>query len=299
MSLPASTEGHTLFSTCGSLRLRMPLPEGVVTLGFPRDVAANLRSVLSKSMRVHDAANVHRCMRLLQHHLGLCIIFPVPGVDEDDLGNGLIRLFEQFPNVSCVALFGEKHSASLWAMRLGRAGVTELVAMASSGFPERALLQALSRCEKDSVSTRLWNRANLDVPDSILPVLKPAIRLAHKPVSLASLAGAAQMHERTLRKYCEGRVLPAPQWIIGWARLLVAAYYLEEPGRTAQSTAELLQFPSAVALANHIRRYTSLPPSTLRAQGAVQTVARLFEIVVRESARARDGTRDVHERRGA
>lgn len=271
----------SVFAACGSLRLRIPLPSGIVAVGLAPDLADDVQQTLRQWIPVHEVRNVRGCVMLLERHVGLCVVFPVPSSTEDQLGEHLLRLRAEFPHVPSVALFLETSSSSRWAMRLGTAGVTELVS-ATSSVPGSALMSALSRCEMESVGVRLWKRAELTMPEALLPVLKTAIRLAHEPVSLVRLAGAARMHERTLRKYCDHSALPSPQWIIGWARLLVAAYYLEEPGRTIQSIAELLHFPSAVALANQIRRYTGLRPSVVRAQGAVQTIARLFERVVRE-----------------
>ncbi|MES2522648.1 MAG: AraC family transcriptional regulator [Gemmatimonadota bacterium] len=138
-------------------------------------------------------------------------------------------------------------------------------------------LTALSRCETDGVAIRVWKHANLQVPDRLATVLKPAIRLAHDPISLARFAREARLHERSLRKYCDASGLVSPQWIIGWARLLVAAYYLDEPGRTVQSVADLLKFPSAVGLANHVRRYANMTPSGLRSAGAVNVIGRMME----------------------
>jgi hypothetical protein len=243
MSLRASREGrHAVFGTCGSLRLRLPLPEEVVALGFTDDISCCLRSALSRAIQVHEVSNVRECARLLERGLGLCVVFPVPGSGEDKLGEGILRIRTQFPNVASVALSIEAHSSSRWAMRLGSAGVTELVATHSTIVPEAALLAALSRCEIEGVSARLWKRAALDVPDTLVPLLKTAIRLAHEPVSLVRLAGAARMHERTLRKYCDNSAFPSPQWIIGWARLLVAAYYMEEPGAPCKASPKCCSF---------------------------------------------------------
>ena len=104
-----------MFGTCGSLRLRLPLPEEVVALGFTADISGCLRSALSKTMVVHEVSNVRECTRLLEHGLGLCVVFPVPGNGDDTLGEGLLRLRTQFPNVASVALFIDAHSSSRWA----------------------------------------------------------------------------------------------------------------------------------------------------------------------------------------
>ena len=215
------------------------------------------------------------CEQHLARAVGQCLLVRVPGPEEDAIGERLLDLRRRFPRIACVALFVDGVSDSRWALRLGRAGVTELVPCAQL-VPSVALMKALIRCETDSLAVRVWKSARLEVDDALLTVLKPALRLAHSPISLLRLASAAQMHERTLRKYCDHHGFSSPQWIIGWARLLTAAYYLDEPGRTVQDVAELLAFPSAASLANHVRRYTHRTPSALRAAGAVRAVASLM-----------------------
>jgi len=200
----------------------------------------------------------------------------VPRVCEDALGQDVLELRRSFPHVPTIALFVEAESDARWALRLGHAGVAELLACGAS-VSSPALLNALSRTEVDAVAIRVWRVAKMQLPETLISILKPALRLAHAPTSIPLLAAAARMHERTLRKYCEGSGILSPQWVIGWARLLLASYYLDEPGRTIQSVAGLLRFPSSVALANQVRRYTTHTPTTLRDAGAVNTVARLIE----------------------
>ena len=279
---PPPEQAPNGYSMCGPLRLRTPVPPAVLLVAQSDTVAAEAEAMLGQSTRVMHAHCVRDGSAILERHAGVCVLCPVPGADEERLGVRLLDLRHEFPHVSWVALFFEGGSDSRWALRLGQAGVTELVSVGRS-LPQVALTTALSRCETDSVAVRIWKQAALDVPDSLIALFKPALRLAHRPVSMTRLAAATRMHERTLRKYCDASDLPSPQWLIGWARLLVAAYYLDEPGRTVQSIAELLEFPSAVALANHVRRYTRMTPSSVREQGALHTIARAIEAFVAES----------------
>ncbi len=262
--------------TSGSVqRLRTPLPAGVVAFALP---VALLREVqiAVHHVPVSGAESVRDCEQFLARTVGQCLLVRVPAPEEDGIGERLLELRRKFPRVACVALFVDGVSDSRWVLRLGGAGVTELVPCTHL-VPSVGLMNALIRCETDSLAVRVWKSAALQLDDALLAVVKPALRLAHSPISMLRLAGATQMHERTLRKYCDQHGFASPQWIIGWARLLTAAYYLDEPGRTVQNVAELLAFPSAASLANHMRRYTKATPSALRASGAVQTVASLMK----------------------
>ncbi len=265
----------TMAGTAGSvLRLRTPLPAGVVAFALPVTLLREVQ-IAVHHVPVSGAESVRDCEQLLARTMGQCLLVRVPAPEEEVVGGRLLDLRRRFPRIACVALFVDGVSDSRWALRLGRAGVTELVPCTHL-VPSVGLMNSLIRCETDSLAVRVWKSAALQVDDALVAVVKPALRLAHSPISLLRLAGATQMHERTLRKYCDQHGFASPQWIIGWARLLTAAYYLDEPGRTVQDVAELLAFPSAASLANHVRRYTKTTPSALRAAGAVRTVASLM-----------------------
>lgn len=139
---------------------------------------------------------------------------------------------------------------------------------------------ALGRCHADGVSHHLWHECSPRLPDALVTLLKMALRNAHQPLTTATLATAAGMHERSLRKYCEDARIPSPQWIIGWARLLMAGHFLDEPGRTIIQVAELLRYPSSCALRNQIRRYSGLSPRQLRVQGTTKGLCGALERAV-------------------
>jgi AraC-like DNA-binding protein len=159
---------------------------------------------------------------------------------------------------------------------MGGAALTETV-LASPTVDMQTLQSALDRCAARTVAQRVWSRARLQLPDALAQLLRAALMLAHAPLTVPRLANACGWHERTLRKQCDRQRLPAPQWIIGWARLLIAAYYLDEPGHSMESVADLLQFPSLAAFRNQLRRYTGLSPSEIRGSGAIQTLRLALE----------------------
>ena len=266
------------------VRRRLPLPDRVVTLALGSTREDSVSDTLRQHVALVHTASVDECRRMLASEGNPCVILRVPSAAEEALVSQLLNLHCQFPHARYVALHDSATSDSRWVLRLGGAGVTELV-LCAPRVPADALLAALSRCETDTVAVRVWRQAGLNVADVVTSVLKPAIRLAHSQITLQRFAAAAGMHERSLRKYCEHHGLPSPQWIIGWARLLMAAYYLEEPGRTIQQVSELLDFHSPAAFGNANRRYTGLTLSQLRQTGPVATVSRMLAAAVARGPR--------------
>jgi AraC-like DNA-binding protein len=168
--------------------------------------------------------------------------------------------------------------------RLGSVGVLDVLP-AAPDVGAQVVCQAISRGHIESLVGRIWRLSSLTVAEDVATVLRPAVRLAHSGVLLPRLAAATKLHERSLRKYCEAHGLPSPQWIIGWARTLVTAYYLEENGRSVQSISSLLGFSSPALMANHLRRYTGETASTLRRGSPLLTVARKLEQALLPSSR--------------
>lgn len=258
------------------LRLRMPLPAGVALFDVPATRQAEIALVLGAELPRYPVATLAECQTLLAKHVGLAVMLVVPPLDDERRLQEIGALRKQFPHVEMLCLFDEQMSDLRCVARLGYMGVREVLS-SSKLLREDALLCALARGEVATVATRAWSLAGLHLDDGSATLLKAAVRLAHTSVSVARFADAARMHERTLRKHCELCDLPSPQWIVGWARCLIAAFYLEEPGRTIQSVAELLHFRSPASLSNHLRRYTGLTPTALRRRGALGIVGRSLE----------------------
>ena len=272
----------------------MLVPRRVVTIALPPLMRLGVRDALPKHVLVSEVASALECAQILRQEVGVTVVFAVPADLSEPAGAPFLQLQREFPNTPFIALFDDETSEPRWGLELGRWEISDMVTCTPT-VPAPLLLSSITRCEAETVAIRVWKRAGITVADELLPVLKPALRIAHSPIALAALAKAAMMPERSLRDYCAQRQLPSPQWIIGWSRLLVAAYYLEEPGRTIQSVVELLQFPSHDVFAHTVRRYTGMTASRLREKDPVRTIGRLLAMALTPrpgaSSRARDKSR--------
>ncbi|WP_439644072.1 helix-turn-helix domain-containing protein [Gemmatimonas sp.] len=184
-----------------------------------------------------------------------------------------------FPHAGVVAMFSVGRSSHAQLLQIGAVGVSDVIVV-NDDFTADVLRTRLERAAAESVASRLGRACAPILSDAWVTLFKVALRLANAPITLPELAAAAGLHERSLRKYCDRAGLPSPQWVIGWARALTAAHYLDEPGRSLVSVAQLLAFPSPSALQNLLRRYTGASPRTLRDQGAEHTVLRCLAVAL-------------------
>ena len=91
------------------------------------------------------------------------------------------------------------------------------------------------------------------------------------------MADALNVHRKTLVARLSGANLPTPSALISWCRILVAARLLEDPGRSVEQVALLLEFPSGTSMRNMMKRYTGLRPGEIRENGGVRCVLHAFK----------------------
>ncbi len=273
----------TPLTTMSLGRRRNQLPRTLITIALPDGVLARIRQIVGDAAQVTPVATLRAATDALGSSVGNCLIVAVPSEN----AAGLLTAYEQFrglyPHVPVVALFLQGVSAHRGTLEMGRIGVSELLSV-DGALDADAFCVVLGRCHADGVSHHVWKECRPHLADALVTLLKAALRNAHQPMTASGLATAAGLRERSLRQYCEDVCIPSPQWIIGWARLLMAGHFLDEPGRTIAQVAELLRYPSSCALRNQIRRYTGLSPRQLRAMGSTKNLCKILEQVAQRHA---------------
>lgn len=237
------------------------------------------------------------CRSIVGAHAGAVVIVEVPTTDPPESLEWVEDLASDFPLTVWVALFIDGRSSLTALARLGAAGVTRVLPAHAANEPA-----SVRRCLADGswavLPERVWQAAKLRVPFTAEPVVMAAVKLAHAPFSVVQLALACGVHERTLRKHCTQYGMPSPQWIVGWARCLVAAFFLDEPSRKVTSIEKLLGFAAPGALSTHLKRYTGKTAQSLRQERALDTVARKLESALTALSEHHDARRDVRHANG-
>lgn len=262
--------------------LRLPLPATLVAWALPESVVAVLREAVGRDARVAVVRNGADAQELLRTASSLCMMVPVLRDRFDPFWTDYTVLRERFPNIPVIAVAMPGVSSMQAAVRLSQLGVSDLLDT-NDGLRAEDIRASLSKAYSDATAqhiletvTREFAQRSSTCPPDLQSLLKRALRHAHTHLPASKVAALMQMHERTLRKFCEARQLPSPQMIAGWARLLLSALYIDERGRTFSSIAEILGYPTAGALRKQIMRYTARSPRQLRQDGAMRVVAQLL-----------------------
>ncbi|HEX8395741.1 MAG TPA: hypothetical protein VF665_25535 [Longimicrobium sp.] len=92
-------------------------------------------------------------------------------------------------------------------------------------------------------------------PPDLVPLLRLVLQRAHAPLCPDEVAHAVHRHSKTVRDHLRAAGFPPLNKLIVWARLFHAAVLMHDRGRSLESVALALQFPSPSAVHNQFVRY--------------------------------------------
>ncbi len=187
---------------------------------------------------------------------------------------GVRQIKQRMPRLTLVAYVSMAPERSHDLFDAGRAGVDGLVLAGQDDAP-RPLLALIERAESRGLAGLV--RRSLDGIDPMaMDAVLLAVTRAHERLSPQALARLLAQPRRavTLRLSAEG--FPAPQRLLTWGRLIVAAHMLEDGHRSADRVANTLDFPSGSAFRNTCQRYVRSAPHQIRAGGGAHYVIAAF-----------------------
>lgn len=182
---------------------------------------------------------------------------------------------EEFPSVPVVAYCTLTPDTSRDILALARAGVNDLILRGVDDVGV-TLRSVITTAQEHCGAKHVLEAIGPLVPPSVVPFLRYCLEHARQALSVADVASALGVHRKTLVDRLAGASLPTPSAMIAWCRLTLAARMLEDPGRSVEQVALLLDFSSGTALRNMLKRYTGLSPREVRENGGLQCVLHAF-----------------------
>ena len=156
-----------------------------------------------------------------------------------------------------------------------RAGVSEIIIAGVDDLNDK-LGQRLAAARSAALTSQVMSQVADIIPRSSTRLLEYLLGNARRAPTISATAQALGVHRKTLALRCARAGMPTPSALSSWARLMLAAQRLEEPGRTTERAALEAGFESGSAFRNMLRRYTDLSPSEVREQGGSLLLSRLF-----------------------
>ena len=259
------------FSLLDSSRLKQcrPLERSVAALVRDRRDLARLQEALRPSGVAPQAGHLHAFDSIGALEEGLQRTqFDVLVIEPTDaLGaptDSIIRsIRERFPRLSVLGHVMMKPGMSAQVLSFARAGVHELIV---AGIDDTAtvLRLALQRASRRCLAEEVYAEVSGSLPREAAHLVRYCLEHASEVPTIDDISRALGVHRRTLVNRMQQAMLPPPSELWAWSRVLLAARYLEVPGRSVEWVAHTVGYPSGNALRNALKRYTGLVPSELR-----------------------------------
>ena len=241
----------------------------VAALVIDRRDLARLQEALRPSVGARAPGVLHAFTRvsaldaaLQRAHFDVLVIEPT---DADGVATeATIRsIRERFPRLSVLGHVVMKPGMSSQVLSFARAGVHELIV---AGIDDSALVlrHALQRASRRCLAEEVFAEVSGSLPREAATLVRYCLEHASESPSIDDISRALGVHRRTLVNRMQSAMLPPPSELWAWSRVLLAARYLEMPGRSVEWVALTVGYPSANALRNALKRYTGLVPSELR-----------------------------------
>jgi AraC-like DNA-binding protein len=179
------------------------------------------------------------------------------------------EILRDYPGVSILAYCDFARTPVTEFVALVRAGAHNIV-IHGMDDERNALRLALRAAEQASAADFVLDALRPDAPPIVRPLLELYLRGAEGAVPVIEAAKQLGVHRKTLRNRMQVAGYPAPAELRTWCRLFLAARLLDEVGRTVESVAHQLEFPSSSALRNLLKRRTGLAPYALRDAGGLR-----------------------------
>jgi AraC-like DNA-binding protein len=268
----------------------------VLVVGLTAPEVAHIRSSLRQHADVHLCPTVAEAQRWLSARTLPPTAAIVAASDDDHVStarfvSGLVSGPAPLPTIGFSSGRAEERRD---ALALIHAGVHTVV-FADLDHAATSVRHLVEEATHACAGQQLLKRLSPLVAPDVHHVLLFALHYPERCPRVGALARGLGVHRRTLVNLCHRSGLPAPEILLTWCRVMVAAYLLITTRITVEQIANSLDFPSANAMRNLFNRRMGATPLEVRAEWDVERIIARFrgdlalgtQEVAREIRRAR------------
>ena len=185
----------------------------------------------------------------------------------------LRQLRARYPRTTIILYVTMARGRAVELFDAARIGADALVVMDENDSPG-TLLGVLERAESKSLAGLITRSLSQSTDPLVRETLLLAVARVHEHLTGAVLARLLAVRTSTLRDRLAESGFPPARRLITWARLIAAAYGLEDRTRSADRVAGMHGFASGSAFRNICQRYLHATPSEIRARGGADYALR-------------------------
>ena len=253
--------------------MRMPT-QRVVALVREAVGQARIQGALRGFASVVPCARTADIWTALAEGPARAVVVPAYGPDVPDIIATMRALRARYPSVPVLVYYDPLYTNPRDLLALFQAGAAEIIHSGTDDL-RRLFTSVLASAGQRVAARRLLDALTPVLPPQTQHLMRFLLEEADAPMSIEEAATAVGLSRRTLERRLDALGYPAPETLIGWCRLLLAAHLLEDQARTFDEVALQLSFPSGMALRAMLKRYTGVTPRHARdGHGPVAIVLR-------------------------
>lgn len=244
---------------------------------FTRDSEAQraIRASLTEGHLVAYASSWDRLHYLVRERPATCVILDESALPTSMGADGSItELRADFPSLAQI-LVARPFTDPYMLFRLGRAGIDNLV-LVNLDHLEREIPRAVARAAARGAYALVARIVSPYLPAREMRAIHLAFEGAQLGWSTGDLAERAGWTRPHLSVRLKAVGLPSAGHLLVWTRLLLAAQWLGDPGRTAESISRQLDYSSGAAFRRALRNYVRATPTAIRGAGGLSFVLDRF-----------------------
>jgi AraC-like DNA-binding protein len=194
----------------------------------------------------------------------------------------LSALLNRFPSLTVIAAMnvGPGHLSDV--LRLGQWGVVQIIDVEEDMTPV-ALAHRLTGARGRPLRGLVERALPSYTSAAARAILSAASTIVAEGGQGRDLAKALHITPRTLSRWCRRAGLPPPKRLLAWMRILLAAEFLDDPGRPVTAVATACGYAADSSLRLALRRFTGLNPTELREKGAFEVASQEFVAALAEA----------------
>jgi AraC-like DNA-binding protein len=277
-------------SDSGRISATTTTPLAVAALVLDRRDVARLTAALRPSVSAPPSAQLYSFLRIAELDSAMqripfdVLVIEPTDVDGRPTAETIRSIRERFPRMPVLGHVLMRPGMSGHILSFARTGVHELI-VAGVDDSAQVLRVALRRASRRCLAEEVFEEVQPVLPADAAQFVRYCLENARDALSVTEISTALGVHRRTLVNRMQASRLPPPSELWMWSRVLLAARYLETPGRSVEWVAESVGFPSANALRNALKRYVRLAPGDLRAEGGFARATLAFRAALLSPAR--------------
>ncbi len=248
----------------------------VATLAGDRALGKRLADALVPTHDVAAASSWRGLDRLVRERPVTVAVVDLRAAPDPSSHNPLRPLQARYPNLGLV-LLADEWCDPLTLFRLGRAGISNLLLLHTDELSRSlpgAVANAAQRCAGSIVVRALVPY----LPPHELLTVRQAMEGVHRRLNADDFAESVGYSRAFLSERLKRHGLPSTGHLLVWCRLLTAAHWLVEPGRTAESVSRQLEYSSGAAFRRALKNYTGATPTEVIDRGGLRfALARFVE----------------------